>query len=91
MTTDYTNVALGDVVVVFTALNIPTAELMVYDGLDARTDRLRWSCLRCGGVLPPPMYMARGGALVTFRSPTGLAASGVGRDRVQRHFNISWI
>ena len=45
------------VLLVFQTLNVNTAELMVYEGADARTDRLRWSCLRCEDVLPPPFYM----------------------------------
>merc|ERR1712147_493215 len=57
------------VLLVFQTLNVNTAELMVYEGADARTDRLRWSCLRCEDVLPPPFYMDLGAALVTFRAP----------------------
>ena len=62
------------VLLVFQTLNVNTAELMVYEGADARTDRLRWSCLRCEDVLPPPFYMDLGAALVTFRAPAGQPA-----------------
>ena len=59
-------------VLVFEDLYVFSGELYVYEGASARQDRLKWTCLGCGDVLPPPFYMDLGAAFVTFRSSTSM-------------------
>ncbi|KAJ1459599.1 hypothetical protein M885DRAFT_613207 [Pelagophyceae sp. CCMP2097] len=65
--------AVDWVYLVFETLAVPTAELQVYEGA-AGFAQLKWSCLRCGSQVPPPIKCAVS-CVINFRSPNGLSAS----------------
>lgn len=58
------------ILLVFETLFVPTAEIFVYQG-----DSLLWSCLRCGQVLPPPIYAEGSPVVLSFRAPVATSAT----------------
>ena len=61
--------SIETLVLVFTDLYVFSGEMYVYEGAQQQQQNLRWTCLGCGDVLPPPFYFDRGAAFISFRAP----------------------
>ena len=57
---------------IFQALNINSAQLQVYDSIEAQSGNLLFNCVGCGNLIPPPFFSTTGAVYV---SVAGFAGS----------------